>query len=1241
MVSACFTASAIQAVFTTSEYPLKNSAILDSGATLHVFNQISRFNNFRTAPAEDKIFAGDHTLAIKGYGDVDICLQNAIGDKHLLRLNNVAFVPGMATNLVSLRPLRARGIWWDTRPQTTALRRADGTALGILEERYGQFVLEYVPTNHDRAAFFTRRNRLSSWTKRGPRRAEAWLWHLRLGHPGPKALEHLVNSSEGVRIKGPTTTQCDSCAQAKMKRQIQRAARRLNDFKPGEKIALDFHDFEEDPDGYSSLMLLIDRVSGYMWDFYLQDRTTDSIIAALASFLGMMDLHFGIKIKAVETDNEIYTVKPRVKEWLEERHIRIEPSPPHTQALNGAAERSGGVVKEKINAMRSSSKLPVSLWREISKAAIYLLNRTPRRRIKWKTPFEIFHSTVTERRKPDLTNLRAYGCKSYAMTTTAMLKGERLKRFNPKAWIGYLVGYTSSNTYRIWNPVTNQVIHTRDVIFDEQETFSGVLEELRDDVREMDRDELARLLSEFSIPEQPDEQVNHAPTPEGVDDVLQQSVQQSVQQLVQQPAPLSGTSGVSPAPAGGLECESGAPGPVGSQLYTTARFELLPTPPPSPPAALLTAVMTGSVYPTRGSHHVEGLPGDAWSTSEVENAIQHSAFHARALCGDIPTGRAKMNYTDVWKGAFYAGTKATVVKAEHGRPVTRAVFQRLQRLGKRFHRRDMPEPPQRHSELAEHPCGELFAQAEADHLQGHAEMRSWTEISSRDERVRGHKVLDCRWVYVYKFDKHGRFVKAKARLVVRGDQQLRGATENNYAATLAGRSFRTVMAIAARFNLELLQFDAVNAFVNADLDEDVFMRMPPGHRRFGTILKLNKALYGLRRSPLLWQRTLSGALQKLGFKAVPHEPCAFTRNGVIIFFYVDDIVIAFREAQRQEALRTIIQLRSRYQLTGGEPLQWFLGMEVLRDRTRGLIWLSQASYIDKIAALAQTNTPSESPMAKEELLPYEGTATAHDITVYLRKVGSVLYAAVITRPDISFAVSRLARFSTNPGPLHQKAADRVLLYLQRTASLALQFGGNDDLYMASDASFADNTLDRKSSQGFAMKLFGGLIAWRANKQDTVTTSTTEAELLALSQAAKEGLFVARLLKELGVTLDTRRLVIEVDNKQTIRLVTEEIARLKTSLRHVDIHNHWLRQEYAAGKIDVQYTKSAEMMADGLTKALVQEQFAGFRKQLGMVNISEMLAIRREQEDRKDEGIQEDGQERSGGNDGQFRRQGLN
>ena len=165
---------------------------------------------------------------------------------------------------------------------------------------------------------------------------------------------------------------------------------------------------------------------------------------------------------------------------------------------------------------------------------------------------------------------------------------------------------------------------------------------------------------------------------------------------------------------------------------------------------------------------------------------------------------------------------------------------------------------------------------------------------------------------------------------------------------------------------------------------------------------------------------------------------------------------------------------------------------------------------------------------------------------------------MITRPDVAFAVSRLSRFITNPGPKHHEAADRVLHYLKNTQSLALQYRQDDHFRVASDALFADNSIDRKSSQAYAMKLFGGVIGWRASKQETVTTSTTEAELLALSQAAKEALFVSRLIKELQIKLDDNHIRIECDNKQTIRLVTEEITVLRTKLRHVDIHNHWLR-----------------------------------------------------------------------------------
>jgi hypothetical protein len=161
--------------------------------------------------------------------------------------------------------------------------------------------------------------------------------------------------------------------------------------------------------------------------------------------------------------------------------------------------------------------------------------------------------------------------------------------------------------------------------------------------------------------------------------------------------------------------------------------------------------------------------------------------------------------------------------------------------------------------------------------------------------------------------------------------------------------------------------------------------------------------------------------------------------------------------------------------------------------------------------------------------------------------------------------------------------------------------------VASDASFADNTVD-------AMKLFGSVIGWRANKQDTVTTSTTEAELLALSQAAKEGQYVSRLLRELTVELNDHRIEIQCDNTQTIRLVNQEITRLQTKLRHVDIHNHWLRQEVLLKRINVVHTKSKDMIADGLTKVLPKEDFMRFRDQMGLVEIAERIKEQEKEQD---------------------------
>jgi hypothetical protein len=380
------------------------------------------------------------------------------------------------------------------------------------------------------------------------------------------------------------------------------------------------------------------------------------------------------------------------------------------------------------------------------------------------------------------------------------------------------------------------------------------------------------------------------------------------------------------------------------------------------------------------------------------------------------------------------------------------------------------------------------------------------------------------------------------------------------------------MAIAAEHDLELEQMDAVNAFVNCELDETVYMRMPPGYEKYGKILRLRKALYGLRRSPLLWQRELTKSLKELGFQIVPQEPCIMTKGSVIIFFFVDDIIWAYRKADSNIAKTAIEKLKKRYQMTHlGEP-KWFLGIHILRDRPRKTIWLTQDAYIDKIANKFEMDLGKKpaTPMALEELLRSTTQASKKSIDQYQQKVGSILFAAMSTRPDIAFAVARLARHNLNPNEVHHRAADRVIQYLYATRSYAIRLGSGNGLQSetpaeiflcASDASFADNSEDRKSSQGYVMRLYGGSIAWRASKQATVTTSSTEAELLAASEAAKEMIFAGRLLQTLQIKFN-EPLLIECDNQQTIRLVTEEATKLTTQLRHVDVHQHWLRHAWA-------------------------------------------------------------------------------
>jgi hypothetical protein len=301
---------------------------------------------------------------------------------------------------------------------------------------------------------------------------------------------------------------------------------------------------------------------------------------------------------------------------------------------------------------------------------------------------------------------------------------------------------------------------------------------------------------------------------------------------------------------------------------------------------------------------------------------------------------------------------------------------------------------------------------------------------------------------------------------------------------------------------------------------------------------------------------------------------------------------------------------------------------VTRDRSQKKIWLMQDSFVDKVAAkynIAQGSTKYPAvPLVDGNIGPSIEEPDEQRTKLYQELVGSLAYISTYTRPDVAQAHSELSRYLQNPGQKHISAAYHVWKYLigqrhlaigahgdqsSRTIYASSSLGGAETeplFYGASDAAFADDLPTRRSSQGYLFVLYGMPIDWKATLQRSVTKSTTEAELLALSTAASELQAWNRLFKHIKFNLEMIP-TIYCDNLQTVGVVTKHEDKLLTRLRHVDVHQHWLRQEVAAGRISVQWKPTNLMPADGLTKILVRQKHAEFVQQLGLQDIKACMA----------------------------------
>ena len=323
---------------------------------------------------------------------------------------------------------------------------------------------------------------------------------------------------------------------------------------------------------------------------------------------------------------------------------------------------------------------------------------------------------------------------------------------------------------------------------------------------------------------------------------------------------------------------------------------------------------------------------------------------------------------------------------------------------------------------------------------------------------------------------------------------------------------------------------------------------------------------------------------------------------IILAVHVDDCMVTGSSTKFVNDFK--VQMDKKYKLTDLGPAHWLLGIKITRDLVNRTISLSQHSYIESIITRFNFNDlkPSSIPMDPAAPLSKSQSPTKlADIAKmrnvpYREAVGSLMYAAMGTRPDIAFAVSNVAQFADNPGWAHWEAVKKIFRYLLGTQKLELVYGGEKRGlvgYVDADGASQDH---RRAITGYVYLIDGGAITWSSKKQELVTLSTTEAEYVAAMHAAKEAVWLRRLIGELFKPLEEPTTLFS-DSKSAIALAHDGHYHART--KHIDIRYHFIRYIIEAGTIKLVYCPTDHMTADTLTKALPLGKAKHFASALGL------------------------------------------
>ena len=499
-----------------------------------------------------------------------------------------------------------------------------------------------------------------------------------------------------------------------------------------------------------------------------------------------------------------------------------------------------------------------------------------------------------------------------------------------------------------------------------------------------------------------------------------------------------------------------------------------------------------------------------------------------------------------------------------------------------------------HSDTLNSEQSSEWREAEQSELDGITQQGVYEVVS---ELPPGKTALGTRMIYTLKAD--GR---KKARLVVQGFRQVKGVDhQETFAPASHATVARLLLSVAANQDREIVQGDISMAFLNAPLEEEIYVTAPNGQ-----IWRLKKALYGLKQAPRAWYKTFGKEMATFGYKPSLYDPALYIKrldDGEILYFiiHVDDFMFSAPKGRLDLVEQFLSQMRTKFVLRDvGEP-SVFCGLEISRNRSEGWLKVSQQKFMEQliqewIPTAASINTPAE-PGCK---IARHGVPLSEERTGEFRQVvGSLLWLATRTRPDIAFIVGFLTRFFSAPTREQWEVAMRVLRYLKGTLTLGLLYKAQNGLNLIgyADADWAGDEETARSTSGFCFLYGGAAISWLSKLQTCVATSTQHAEYMSCGTSSKEGVWIRMLLSELNVSPSDATLIYG-DNEPALALIDNPIISPRT--KHILVAFHYSREQVELQELRFQYISTKEMVADIFTKSLDFVKLDYFRQKLGVL-----------------------------------------